>query len=190
MRVKIKPPTSHTTFLFTLLLAAGVVLLSSQSGCVSYRGYRVVDEVGANGIFGRYGIGAWAGHYYVDKDDDTCSLQIWQEYRPDQADTIQIDSLCEIKISLLCIEVDCKEQSYCPSEQDTRVLGERYWKDGVLKGPCYDFYPVLIPKKCKLIHVSFVAALVDTRTGIELERKPVRLALQKTTNQSTQRNRR
>jgi hypothetical protein len=181
MRMNPNLPTGPSRNFVIILLATAVVLSLSAGGCVSYRKYVMVDGSEKAGIFEGYDFGVWLGHYYSEEDSDTCFLNIWQEYRPSQSDTVRMDSLCEIKISLLCVELDCTGGSFCPLADYIEIDRSHNWKDGVLKGPYYSFGIVLIPRKCKQIHVSFVATLIESETGEELERRPVKLTLQRKT---------
>ena len=179
IQMNIKLPTGLNRSLVVLLLAVGVVLSMSELGCVSYRKYVMLDGSETTEVFNRYNLGVWLGHYYSEEDNDSCYLNIWQEYRPQRSDTVRMDSLCRIEISMLCVERDCTVGSYCPMADFVGVEPTYVWKKGALTGPFYSFGVVPIPRKCQQVEVSFVATLVEAESGKVLDRKPITLTLKR-----------
>jgi hypothetical protein len=172
------PSALSRSFRLTLLAFAGVLSMTVSS-CVSYRKYIMFDGSETAKVFDHYDLGVWLGHYYSEEDNDSCFLDIWQEYRPQPSDTVRMDSLCRIEISMLCVTMDCKRESYCPLLDFVGVEPTYVWKKGTLTGPFYSFGVVPIPRKCQHVEVSFVATLVENNSGKELERKPMRLTLRR-----------
>jgi hypothetical protein len=175
------PLSTRLSWLVLSRVVLSLVLIVSvaPTGCVMQsRVFQLAGGGQSIPSFRGYDLYVWVGNYFYSDPNDSCFIRVCQEYTPPAADTVRADSVCTTDISLLCVEFDCQPGPYCPDEPSSFVNRSYEWSNGVLRGPFYSFGPVVIPKKCRMIHVSFVATLKNRLTGQQVEQKTIRVDME------------
>jgi hypothetical protein len=142
-----------------------------------YRRYELREPRETVEVFDGYYLFFGVGNDYTWNDDEPCFIGIGQEYRPPLSDTVRIDSLRNVQINLLCVRFDCVGWSYCPLADSVSINPQYYWSNDALRGPFHSYGHIRIPARCKEVHLSFEAVLVNRETDEELAIKTMRVTL-------------